>query len=966
MDGRESSGLTTTRAGENMEADEAEGQDDGEAVMERFMDDYAPTVGTLTELCANASARLRTLRVVRCGTVRSLDGLSACARLRSVTVAECSLTSLAGARECPGLEELYVYGNEINSLEDMRGSGFERLRTLWVNDNRLLTLDGVEELRALRELNVAGNKLESVRIVDALRELQYLNVAGNPIRSLAHVEVADLVQSLTLRDGVHGACVLCLGNWYRSYTLCALPNLCVLDGQHVSDQERACALEAHTERRLWFNVQCERIREALRRSRSDALEHLMMLSRWMEGELRSARMQSRWRDAENALAKLEDIQITFEMYDARAQNVQEEAIATAFRDAEILYETERERRFAFTDSAKHAPVSFEEIYADFKARSKTEETYERLNPTSLSPAVRELVIATNLVEINLHAVGLMDFPDELRECSRLETLIISCNAISRMTNFPSNDVLLRLDLGNNNLWNSADINLLTTRAKNLTSLIMRGNRKWLKMRKFYAPIVLRKLKNLQLLDGIAITPALIERYCRVEYKLNISAARRKGVIGRGKGNGRSSDIIELCLEGESLRAVDVCESLKSLKVLHLGYNGLRSVKGFAACRRLQHLSIEGNESVRLDGLSLMRELRFLNVRCCGIKRLFPAWFRTLHKLTYINLEGNALDSLSALVSCGELREIYAAHNKISDMSDVVCLAELRGLKLMSLYGNRISVLPKYPHFVIFKCPQLIVFDMEYISSSLRSEAIKMFTGRLTEDMIREGRCESKHDIDLSALNLLHLDHAVTRDRFQNINRINLENNRLTDVSALGSLPRLVKLELQNNRINSSFGRSGYFRKLKFLDLSSNCISSLSVLSLGSCHELSSLFLCDNFLTRLDGISQLKSLSVLKVDKNRLNRVDSNTFDGCSTLRVLSLRRNAFRTLKHLAKLVSVRELRLDENRVSNLEEISWLKFLTRLRVLSLAGNSVALQDTRYFEFVTACCSGLKRLDEKVC
>ena len=965
MDGRESREGATTIAGEDVDAGEDEDVGEGEAVMERFMGDYAPTSGTLTELCASASARLRTLRVVRCGDVRSLAGLSACERLRSVTVAECSLKSLAGARACRNLEELYAYGNEINSLEDMRGGGFERLRTLWVNDNRLRVLDGVEELRGLRELNVAGNELEKVPIVDTLRALEHLNVAGNPIRSLAHVEVANFIQSLTLRDGVHGACMLCRGTWYRSYTLCALPNLFALDGERVSDQERACALQAHTERRLWFNVQCERVREALRRSRLDALEHLKVLSRSTESALFKARSQSRWPDMENALAKLEEIQNTFAMYDAEAQNAHEQAVAQAFRDAAILPETERERRFAFALSATCAPTDFEEIYVGFKAHTDEDDHYERCGLNAPLLGVRETVVAANLVEINLHAMGLVDFPDELRECSRLETLIISCNAISRMTNFSSNDALRRLDLGDNKLWNSADIKLLASRAKNLTSLIVRGNRKWLTNRKFYAPTLIRKLKSLQVLDGVAITPTLRERYRRVDYKLNMAAVRRKGTIRRGLGNGRLSDIIELVLEDEWLRSIDVCENFKSLKVLHLGYNSLRSLKGFATFRSLRHLSIEGNELVRLDGLSLLKELRFLNVRCCGIKKLNRLCFRTLGKLAYVNVEGNTLNSLSALASCGELREIYAAHNNISDMSGVVCLAELRGLKLLSLYGNPISALSRYPHFVVFKCPQLIVFDAEYISSSLRSEAVKIFTGLLTEDMIHTGRSDSKHEIDLSSLGLLHLDNAVTSDRFQNINRINLENNRLTDVAALGSLPRLVRLELRNNRINSSFGRSGHFRKLKVLDLSSNCISSLSALSLGSCHELTCLFLCDNFLTRLDGINQLKSLSVLKVDKNRLNRIESNTFDGCN-LRVLSLCRNAFRTLKHLAKLVSVRELHLDENSLSDLEEISWLKFLTRLRVLSLAGNSVASEYTGYVEFVNACCSGLKRLDGKVC
>jgi internalin A len=254
-------------------------------------------------------------------------------------------------------------------------------------------------------------------------------------------------------------------------------------------------------------------------------------------------------------------------------------------------------------------------------------------------------------------------------------------------------------------------------------------------------------------------------------------------------------------------------------------------------------------------------------------------------------------------------------------------------------------------------------DTDYISAAARADATKIFSGRLTEDMIiSRDHTAGDEEISLVALGLFHLDHRITNARFQGIKRINLENNNLSDVSALAGLPKLTRLELRQNRINAAFGRASYFCKLKYLDLSGNYISSLSVLALGTCPNLQTLILCENFLTRLDGINQLKSLRVLKADKNKLSRIDANTFDDCKSLRVLSMRKNAFRTLKHLTKLVYVRELHLDENRVDDLEEISWLACLTRLRILSLARNKISTSCDRYFDFVTKCCGSLKQLD----
>ena len=191
--------------------EEGGGEDDARdaETVEYFMEDVkvVDEVGTLRGLDLARYARLRTLRVVRQREVRSMVGLEACVGLRSVTVAECALTSWEGTEACEGLEELYVYGNAIRSIEGMwESGGFRRLQKLWVNDNALREIDAVTSLESLRELNAARNEL---RAVPRARSLEWLNVAGNPIRALEDVEPAQWTASLIFRDDVHGACALC-------------------------------------------------------------------------------------------------------------------------------------------------------------------------------------------------------------------------------------------------------------------------------------------------------------------------------------------------------------------------------------------------------------------------------------------------------------------------------------------------------------------------------------------------------------------------------------------------------------------------------------------------------------------------------------------------------------------------------------------------------------------------------------
>jgi len=422
----------------------------------------------------------------------------------------------------------------------------------------------------------------------------------------------------------------------------------------------------------------------------------------------------------------------------------------------------------------------------------------------------------------------------------------------------------------------------------------------------------------------------------------------------------ASQMVEVCLENANLNGFEYSDRLRLLDVATLNYNYLPTIKDFAVCRRLRHLSLEGNSHIYLEGLSLLRELRVLNLRDCGIRKLSHTCFKSLTKLEIINLEENRIRSLSALVKCHNLREIFAAHNELSSTADLTSLVRLSNLKVLSIIGTPVTFSKEYPNYLVFKLPQLQILDAAMIDEETRQNAAKVYTGRLTEDMLQREEPNRNEQINLSSLELTLLDHHIVSSRFQSVKHLNLEKNNLNDVSALRALPHLEKLHLRHNRINVAFGRPGAFGNLKFLDLSSNNISSLGTLCISSCRNLRTLFLCNNFLTRLDGINQLKSLKTLKADRNKLCRMDAQTFEGCDRLKFVSLRRNALRTLGHLSTLFSVRELHLQDNHIDNEDELRWLTSLSKLKSLSLSGNDLNSSSDIYRQLSVKCSMNLAR------
>ena len=934
--------------------------------MEFFMEDVrASARGCLTEMDFGRYRSLTTLRIVKQRGVTSLVGLEACATLKVLFVAECALRTLDGCETCTGLEALYVYGNAIESLRALNTDGLQRLHTLWVNDNKLSNLDGCERCSALTELNAARNGIVYVPDVGSFYNLKHLNVAGNPIQSWSAIKIASRVLSLTLKDDVHGACSVTRSKWYRSYAVVAMPNLEMLDGKSIDEDERERARNEHGNRRLAYNARCAYVRHIYRKGHARAREHLHKATHGIEAELLRARATDCVDDITSILQRIVALERTFEMCEINAQKIMTTLMRQSFRDSELVSETLSESRFAFATAEWDHTMSIDSLAAEFDSFVKNYEeivTNCGLPATVYTRQLSDVLITANIKTVNLHDIGLIDVPIDLCACTNLHALMLGNNRVKRLTNFPRLDSLRVLDLGHNRLWKSADLNVLSSQVPHLTWLCLRGNRQWLAHPKFYTSIVLKRLDKLRTLDGIVIDEDL-RMSSRLKYTtLTVDAVNRRGrTFPPSTG---SEKVTELVLINESIRETPDLVQFQALRVVDLAHNSLRSLKGFNCLRELRHLSIEGNSTVRLDGLSMLKELRWLNIRGCGLSKLSITSFKTLSKLAVLNMEDNNITSLCALAQCVSLRELHVGGNMLHDIGAITALSSIATLRILSTYGNSMCDAKSYCYYVIFKLPQLEILDTDYIDDRARLSAMKMYTGRLTEDMLNATNDVPAYKVNLSSLALVHLDHAITRSRFMNVKHLKLEHNNLVDVSVLGSLPHLARLHLKNNKINASFGRTNQFKALIFLDLSGNYISSLSVLALSCCSTLRTLVLCDNFLTRLDGLNRIKALRVCIVDGNKLSRIESNTFDGCVNLKVLSLRRNAFRTLKHLSNLDSIRELKLDDNRIIDIEEISWLACLPRLKALSLIGNKIVSECDRYFEFVTACCGGLSILDGK--
>ncbi|XP_026854014.2 leucine-rich repeat-containing protein 23 isoform X2 [Electrophorus electricus] len=145
--------------------------------------------------------------------------------------------------ECQSLTNLVTLELRGNRLETTDGIYLPNLRCLYLAQNRITKLEGLEKLERLTTLHLRDNQLETLDGINlSMNSLQYLNVRGNLVFSLQALQslmaVAQTLRTLVLVENP-----LSETDDYRLCVLTYLPLLERLDKEPVSPGERSEAQE---------------------------------------------------------------------------------------------------------------------------------------------------------------------------------------------------------------------------------------------------------------------------------------------------------------------------------------------------------------------------------------------------------------------------------------------------------------------------------------------------------------------------------------------------------------------------------------------------------------------------------------------------------------------------------------------------------------------------------------------------
>ena len=169
------------------------------------------------------------------------------------------------------------------------------------------------------------------------------------------------------------------------------------------------------------------------------------------------------------------------------------------------------------------------------------------------------------------------------------------------------------------------------------------------------------------------------------------------------------------------------------------------------------------------------------------------------------------------------------------------------------------------------------------------------------------------ELDLSNCKLRDFEDTFDQYKMPNLRELNLNNNMMLTLKAIGHMPALRILRLRNNRLETLFvkptseektARRGLFGVLglEFLDVQSNNLQYLYGLQTQVLKDLKILLCSDNSLAKIEHLEKLKSLREFDISKNKIRALEPRLFYMPTQLSRLRLDDNPIKQLTHIETL----------------------------------------------------------------
>ncbi|KAI0232459.1 cysteinyl-tRNA synthetase [Massospora cicadina] len=441
-------------------------------------------------------------------------------------------------------------------------------------------------------------------------------------------------------------------------------------------------------------------------------------------------------------------------------------------------------------------------------------------------------------------------------------------------------------------------------------------------------------------------------------------------------------VLKLCHNEYQQIPTSLC-TLKALRVLDLSNNWLSHLNSgqLHLLGDLDQLTLCNNQIQSIPNdyaiLSRLTMLDLSNNRLEG----FPLPVCNMPRLRHLNLSYNLLQEIPALFGeLGSLETLVLVSNSLRGELPA-CFENLSGLTTLDVRKNQlegISVVASMPQLEVLRCDQNLLAtarfgDNRFTRLTLSRTPMTEFSARsltyLTELNLADCNLGELKDSVLDATpNLVALKLSnnqlstlprVPLGRLTRLELFQCANNRLEVVpEELFSLPRLLQIDIHNNRIKKLPASIWFSLSLYFFNVSSNALTDFpnpapcvgaahltakpNFSSLSLALKLRHLILADNRLTEdvFSPISYLTQLHVLNLSCNDIYEVPAGGLYNLVNLTELYLSGNQIASFpaEEVERLRPLKVFYLNANKLPSLP--AELRKLAKLVVLDVGSNQL--------------------------
>lgn len=430
---------------------------------------------------------------------------------------------------------------------------------------------------------------------------------------------------------------------------------------------------------------------------------------------------------------------------------------------------------------------------------------------------------------------------------------------------------------------------------------------------------------------------------------------QEGEIATLEGLQYAVNINSLFLSGVGISNISVLSSLTKLTFLGINGNQIEDIHPLQSMSKLNKLVMSGNRVADLSPLNELGQLTDLLIGGNLIENLKPIsrlplrWLiadnnrikdisplRDIKSLEYVFLEKNVVEDASPLLELPHLKELHIEENPLNTSAQAV-LQQLsdRGVKVttdLTLKANEPEQEEKVPIQLTPPGNDKLIKD-DHLETLIREE-LKKPNGLLTKNDLLSLR-------SLFSLEGQSIESLEGLQYAENLERLYLTNNRISNLTPLTPLNNLTEVALNDNEI-ADLTPFQDMTQLAHIDLSDNFITDLSPLS--KLTSLSSLALWDNYFQDVTPLTGMKDMQFLSLAHNPVR--DITPLSGMTDLDSIFLNDTLVTDLSILKNCEHLSELYLNHNALNpvsqtlvetfkgqNVEVLDIKTFPKRVRVL---------------------------------